>query len=59
MGLIDNIRRNRDSWTKRFEEHRDEEEYDHENEKINSDKIEEEIKRNREKVGVFPEIDKT
>ncbi|MGI9535152.1 MAG: hypothetical protein ACR2NW_09390 [Thermodesulfobacteriota bacterium] len=59
MGLIDNIRKSRDSWTKRFEEHRDEEEFDHENEKSNSKKIEEEIQRNREKVGVFSKIEKT
>ena len=59
MGLIDNIRKQRDSWTKRFEEHRDEEEYDHEYEKNNLDRIEAEIKRNREKVGVFPKENKT
>ena len=53
MGLIDDIRKHRDSWTKRFEEHRDEEEYDHEYEKNNAEKVEAEIKRNREKVGVF------
>ena len=38
MGLIDNVRKNRDSWTKRFEEHREEEHYDHEYEKNNKDK---------------------
>ena len=57
MGLIDDVRKRRDSWTSRFEEHRDEEEYDHEYEKNNAKKINEEIKRNREKVGVFPKID--
>ena len=55
MGLIDDIRKRRDSWTKRFEEHRDEEEYDHEYEKNNADKVTEEIKRKRESVGIFPE----
>ena len=59
MGLIDDIRRHRDSWTKRFEEHREQEEYDHEYERNNAEKIAEEIKRNREKVGVFHRTDKT
>lgn len=53
MGLIDDIRRKRDSWTKRFEEHREEEEYDHEHEKLHAEKIEKQISYNRERVGVF------
>ena len=54
MGLIDDIRKKKDSWTKRFEEQRiEEEEYDFEHEMQNERKIEEEILRNREKVGVF------
>ena len=54
MGLIDDIRKKKDSWTKRFEEQRiEEEEYDFEHEMQNKRKIEEEILRNREKVGVF------
>jgi len=57
MGLIDDIRKRRDSWTKRFEEHRDEEEYDYEFEKNNAEKVAEEIKRNRENVGVFQKND--
>lgn len=57
MGLIDDIRKKRDSWTKRFEEHReDEEEYDHEHERRHAEKIEERISHNREKVGVFTKI---
>ena len=56
MGLIDEIRRNRDSWTQRFEEHRIEEEYDHEFEKNNTEKIEQEIMKKRQSVGVFPDL---
>ena len=41
MGLIDKVRDSRDSWLVRFEEHRMEEEYDHEYEKLNAEKIEE------------------
>ncbi len=58
MGLIDDIRKRRDSWTKRFEEHRvDEENYDSEYEKRNIYKIEEQIKHNRKKIGVFTKIE--
>ncbi len=54
MGLVDEIRNRRDSWIRRFEEHRvAEESYDHEFERQNARKIEEEIKRNREMVGNF------
>ena len=54
MGLIDEIRKKRDSWIKRFEEQRiEEEEYDFEYEIQNKSKIEEEILNNRKKVGVF------
>ena len=56
MGLIDDIRKNRDSWTHRFEEHRELEEYDHEYETKNSEKIQEEIEKKRKSVGVFPEL---
>jgi hypothetical protein len=52
MGLIDDIRKKRDSWMARFEEHRqDEEEEDH---PATDTQIEEEILRNRRMVGVFP-----
>lgn len=53
MGLIDEVRKRRDSWIRRFEEHRQEEEYDNEYEDANADKIENEIKKKREMVGVF------
>lgn len=54
MGLIDDLRKRRDSWIARFEEHRQErnEEEDlvfHENE-------EEEIKIRRKMVGIFPKM---
>ncbi|MGH7884091.1 MAG: hypothetical protein ACRENO_00190 [Thermodesulfobacteriota bacterium] len=59
MGLIDNLRDERDSWNKRYEEHRAEkEDYDHMFHKQNVSKIEEDIKRNREKVGKFFPISK-
>lgn len=54
MGLIDEVRRKRDSWSKRFEEHRQDEEYDFEHEHINAEKVEQEIERNKKMVGVFP-----
>ena len=52
MGLIDDLRKRRDSWMARFEEHRqesndDEDLVSHENE-------EEEIKLRRKMVGIFP-----
>lgn len=59
MGLVDEIRNRRDSWSRRLEEQRVfQEPYDHEFEKRNSQRIEEEIKRNREKVGKFPTVEK-
>lgn len=57
MGLIDKVRESRDSWLVRFEEHRMEEEYDHEYERANAEKIEEQIRKNCEMVGVFPRKD--
>ena len=51
MGLIDDVRKKRDSWVKRFEEHRQEEEGGGEG----RDSAEEErkIKENLKRVGVF------
>ena len=55
MGLVDEIRNRRDSWSRRLEEQRiSQEPYDYEFEKRNANRIEEEIKKNREKVGKFP-----
>jgi hypothetical protein len=52
MGLIDDTRKRRDSWIKRFEEMRQEEEWDHEN--VDTEAEEKRIMENRKKVGVFP-----
>jgi hypothetical protein len=51
MGLIDDVRKKRDSWVKRFEEHRQEDESGSER----PDPVEEEkrIKENLRRVGVF------
>jgi len=57
MALIDKVRDSRDSWLVRYEEHRLEEEYDHEYQKQNAGRIEEQIKKNCENFGVFPRKD--
>lgn len=51
MGLVDDVRKKRDSWVRRFEEHRQEDEGVSEN----RDPKEEEkrIKENLRRVGVF------
>ncbi len=54
MGLIDNVRKKRDSWISRFEEHRQDEEYDAHN--LDTAGEEERILGNRRKVGVFPKV---
>jgi hypothetical protein len=51
MGLIDDVRKKRDSWAKRFEEHRQEEEGAHEN--LDPAEEEKRIKENLKRVGVF------
>lgn len=59
MGLVDETRNRRDSWTGRLEEQRArEQEYDHEHEKRNAERIAEEIERNRSMVGKFPRGEK-
>lgn len=55
MGLIDEIRKNRDSWMARFEEHRQDE--DEDERPVDREKEKEEILRNRKMVGVFPKKD--
>lgn len=52
MGLIDDTRKKRDSWIKRFEEQRQEEEWNAEN--IDREAEERKIELNRKNVGVFP-----
>lgn len=51
MGLIDDVRKKRDSWIKRFEEHRQEDEDGVELDPEEEQKL---IMENRRKVGVFP-----
>lgn len=51
MGLIDDVRKKRDSWVKRFEEHRQEDEGGHEN--LDPAEEEKRIKENLRRVGVF------
>lgn len=59
MGLVDETRDRRDSWTSRLEEQRVcEREYDHEHEERNAARIAEEIERNRSMVGKFPRREK-
>lgn len=54
MGLIDDIRKKRDSWTARLEEHRQEpEERDASNSDV-TDNMDDLILKNRSKVGNFP-----
>jgi hypothetical protein len=54
MGLIDEIRKKRDSWTARLEEHRrDPEEKDADN-SDGADDVDELILKNRSNVGNFP-----
>lgn len=54
MGLIDDIRKKRDSWIRRFEEQR-QEDYDDNYKTFEDDKelSEEQIKKNLEMVGKF------
>lgn len=52
MGLVDDTRKRRDSWIKRFEEQRQEEEWSPE--QSDAEAEEKRILENRKKVGVFP-----
>ena len=54
MGLIDDTRKKRDSWIVRFEEQRQEEEY--EPDTRSPEVLEKEIEENRKRVGVFPKL---
>ncbi len=53
MGLIDEIRKKRDSWMARFEEHRQDEGESGDDSMIHNQKEEEEIAQKRRMVGVF------
>ncbi len=52
MGLIDEVRKRRDSWMKRYEEQR-QDEYGEEPENLSEEEIQKRIEENRKKVGVF------
>ena len=54
MGLIDDIRKKKDSWMVRFEEHRQDEDEEEESTDISEEKKEEEVMKNRQMIGVFP-----
>jgi hypothetical protein len=54
MGLIDEIRKKRDSWTARLEEHRREPEEKDGDNSDDADDVDELILKNRSKVGNFP-----
>jgi len=51
MGLVDDVRKKRDSWMKRFEEHRQEDE--HAREGLDPAEEEKRIKENMRNFGVF------
>ena len=51
MGLIDDIRKKRDSWVRRFEEHRQEDESAEES--LTPEQEEKRIRENLKRVGVF------
>lgn len=60
MGLIDHKRRQRDPWTKRFEEHREPEETEEDEfTEKDEEQIETEIERNRRNVGKFEKLKKS
>ncbi|HEX9830903.1 MAG: hypothetical protein ACRENT_03725 [Thermodesulfobacteriota bacterium] len=57
MGLIDDIRKKKDSWMARFEEHRQDKNELDDYSRVDSESDEEEILKNRSMVGVFPRKD--
>ncbi|MGE5443945.1 MAG: hypothetical protein ACM3SR_04995 [Ignavibacteriales bacterium] len=57
MGLIDDVRKKRDSWMGRLEEHRQDEDEEGEYSEIDKEKEEVEILKNRKMVGVFQRKD--
>jgi len=54
MGLTDDLRKRRDSWIARFEEHR--QERNEEEDLVSHENEEEEIKMRRKMVGIFPKM---
>ena len=57
MGLIDEVRKKKDSWMARFEEHRQDE--GEEERSVDRGKEKEEILENRKMVGIFPKKEET
>ncbi|MGH7807506.1 MAG: hypothetical protein ACRENT_05385 [Thermodesulfobacteriota bacterium] len=57
MGLIDDVRKKKDSWMARFEEHRQDKDEPDDRSSLDIEKEEEEILVRRKMVGVFPEKD--
>ncbi len=53
MGLVEDIRKKRDSWMARFEEHRQDKDESDDRSSVDRRKEEEEILKNRKMVGVF------
>lgn len=53
MGLVEDIRKKRDSWMARFEEHRQDKDESDDRSSVDRRKEEEEILKNRKLVGVF------
>ncbi|MCI0454855.1 MAG: hypothetical protein L0Y68_07675 [Candidatus Dadabacteria bacterium] len=58
MGLIDEIRKRRDSWMGRLEEHRQDDGENEDNPVTHGEKEEEEILQKRRMVGVFTRKEK-
>jgi hypothetical protein len=57
MGLIDEIRKKRDSWTARLEEHREDPQEEDAGNSDGTENIDELILKNRTNVGKFPKKD--
>lgn len=57
MGLIDDLRKKRDSWTGRLEEHRRDKKRLTESSEDERELEEADILRNRKMVGVFPRVE--
>ncbi len=55
MGLIDDVRKKKDSWMARFEEHRQDKDESDDRFSLDIEKEEEEILMRRKMVGVFSE----
>lgn len=52
MGLIDDVRKRKDSWTKRYEEQR-QDEYNEQDEDEDEQETRRRIEENKKRIGVF------